>query len=226
MFTPINNHVQQALARLLTQYQNSPNFQGLMRAMIGPVQDIENTLTDMNLLRYLPAAQGAQLDILGLLVGLPRPAGANDTLYLQLIYGQIKENNSEGQPEQAIQVFELLTQVSQVILYESRLAGILIESIWIPPSQAEVDRIIGILQNTIPAGVRCDGIVSYDADTAFSYDGALEGSGYDDGSQTVGGKYAQLFEFVGGGFAYDGDDNSGLGYGTLLDPLVGGTYLT
>jgi len=89
-----------------------------------------------------------------------------------------------------------------------------------------VDALILVLQNTAPAGVRCDGIVHYEGDLAFTYNGDEAGAGYDDGSQAVGGKYAQLFEYEGPGFAYAGDDLTGQGYGTLFDPLAGGCYLT
>ncbi|SRR5579875_1859615 len=226
MFTPITNHVQQGLARLLTQYQNSPNFQGLITALISPIQTIENALVDMNTLRYLPNAFGQQLDNIGVIVGLPRPPGTPDNIYIQLLLGQIKENISQGQPEQVIQVFELFTQTGFLIFYEGQNCEFLVESAWIPPDQATVDRVIGILQNTAPAGVRCDGIVSFDSQMAFAYDGNLPGAGYDDGTQLVGGKYAQLFEYEGPGFAYDGDDYSGQGYSSLADPLAGGAYLT
>ena len=226
MFNPIPNHVTAALARLLTQYQNSPNFQGLMRSMIGPIQTIEDALTAMNTARYLPNAQGQQLDNLGEIIGLPRPAGASDAVYIQLLYGQIKENTSQGQPEQVIQVFQLFTQVPFVFYQEGHNAEFIIESVWIPPDQTQLDAMITTLQNTAPAGVRCDGIVSYDGDQAFAYAGDQAGLGYDDGSQTVGGEYAELHAFLGPGFAYDGDDASGLGYGTLFDPLAGGAYLT
>lgn len=226
MFSPIPNHVQQALARLMTQYQNSPNLQNMMAALINPLQDIEGVLTDMNDLRYLPLATGAQLDLIGVIVGISRPTGMSDANYLLLIYGQIKINTSQGQPEQMIQAFILFAGVSMVILAEFQNASFLFESVYVPPNQAAVDSLITTLNGAKPAGVRIDGIVSYDPDMAFAYDGPLSGFGYDDGSQTVGGKYAELYQFIGGGFAYDGDDPTGLGYGSLLDPLCGGAYLT
>ena len=63
------------------------------------------------------------------------------------------------------------------------------------------------INNALPAGVRFDGIVEFDPAIAFAYDGNLPGFGYDDGSQTVGGKYPTLWQFIGGGFAYDEDND-------------------
>lgn len=226
MFSPIPNNIQQALARLLTQYSNAPNLQGLLKAMLSQIQGIEQVLTDMNNLRYIPNAMGAQLDLIGALVGIKRPPGASDAVYLQLIQGQIAINTSDGQPENAIQVFLLFTQTSFVFFYEEANAGVLMEGVWVPPNQAAVDSLITTLQNTLPAGVRCDGIVQCDETIPFAYDGIFPGAGYDDGSQIVGGKYAKLWEYKGPGFAYAGADRTGQGYGTLFDPLAGGSYLT
>lgn len=225
MFNPIENHVDQALARLLEQYKNSPNLQGLITAIVGPIQTIEDELVDMNTLRYLPAATGAQLDVIGIIVGIKRVAGQSDASYLASIYGQIAVNISEGEPEQVITAFNVLTGSNFTIIAEF-LCSVILESAWVPSSQAQVDQIITTLQQATPAGVRVDGIVSFDPTEAFAYDGVLSGLGYDDGSQTVGGKYPTLYQFIGGGFAYDGDDIDGLGYGSLQDPLVGGAYLT
>lgn len=225
MFTQITTHLQDAIARLITQYQNAPNLQGLLTAFVGPIQDIENALVDMNTLRYLGLAAGQQLDNIGKIVGLARPAGASDATYQNLILGQIKINTSQGQPEQVIQLFLLLTLANLVILTEG-VGSIILETDYQIPDQASADQLITILQQCTPAGVRIDGIVSFDPANAFAYDGLLPGSGYDDGTQTVGGLYPTLWQFIGGGFAYDGDDPTGLGYGSLKDPLVGGVYLT
>lgn len=225
MFTPIPNHVQQALSRLLQQYSKAVNIQGVLTAIISPLQLIESTLTDMNNLRYLSGAFGAQLDVIGVIVGIAREVGQSDADYLNAILGQISLNFSDGQPEEAIGAFNFLTGSTFTILVEF-VAAIMLESAWVPPNQATIDRVISNLTLGTPAGVRVDGIVSFDPTNAFTYDGNLPGGGYDDGSQTIGGKYATLYQFIGGGFAYDGDDISGLGYGSLQDALVGGAYLT
>lgn len=224
-FTPIPNHVQAALNRLISQYKGKPVISGLLSAIVAPVQDIENALTDMNNLRYLPQATGAQLDVIGVIVGLPRPKGMSDASYLLELYGQIKINTSEGQPEQMIQAFLLFTQQTQCILDEFRNASFIIESPYLPPDQASADQLILTLNQAKPAGVRIDGFLSYDLIEPFAYAGNLPGLGYDDGSGTVGGKYAEGWQYVGPGFAYDGDDPSGMGYGSSADPLSGGCYL-
>lgn len=224
MFTPINDHVAAALKRIITQYNESTNLKNVIRAIVGPVQDIETALAQLNTLRALDVATGVQLDLIGTIVGLERPPGDTDDEYRQKLQGQIKINVSQGQPEQAIQTYELFTGADLIILFEGSSGDVLIESEYLPVDQAEVDLLLGILDKVLPAGVRPAGIVAFDASEAFAYDGALPGFGYGTVSDAgVGGKYPVLFT-KNGYFEYAGNDSNGLGYGSVHDPLVGGWY--
>ena len=192
MFTPIPDHVQQALDRLAQQYANATNLQNLLTALINPIQVIENSLTDMNNLRYLPNAMGAQLDVIGIIVGLTRIVGQDDASYLNALYGQIVINISSGSPEDMIKAFEIFTPATMTILYEG-ICTLIFESPWIPPDQATVDTLLNNLQQAASAGIYVESIVSYDATLPFAYDGLLPGGGYDDGSGTIGGLYAEQY---------------------------------
>ncbi len=187
MFNPIPDHVAAALKRLINQYRGATNLQGVLTAIIEPLNGIETVLGDMNTLRYLPDAFGAQLDLIGRIVGLPRPPGMGDAQYLLELYGQIKINTSQGQPEQAIQVFQLFTGAGQVRLFEFFPARVQIQSAYVPPDQNTVDTIIKAVDDSLPAGVATEGFVTYDATSPFTYSGVLSPSG----GYTVG-KYASL----------------------------------
>lgn len=222
MFVQDNQKIQEALARLISQYQGSPKLKSLIAAFVQPLQDAEAALTVMNNARYLPNAQGAQLDLIGAIVGIPRPPGASDAVYLNDIYGQIKINTSQGQPEQVIQTFQLFTGATLVILTECFPAEILISSDYVPTSQADVDQLLKILGEVAPAGVRPDGIIAFDSTEAFAFDGTLPGLGF--GSvydPTAGGKLPLLF-LRNTYFEFAGDDVHGAGLGSVQDPLVGG----
>lgn len=225
MFNPIPNHVQQALARLVTQYKNSTNLQNLLSALIGPIQGIESALTDMNSLRYMAEAQGVQLDVIGIIVGLTRSGGQSDSSYRLALQGQIKINISQGQPEQIIQAYKLFTGSPFVILDEYHNASFILESDFTPSSQAEADQLILTIKQAAPVGVRIDELICFDPTEAFAYAGSMPGKGYDDGTGLVGGKYPAAFQYIGPGFAYAGNDPTGMGYGSDRDPLAGGAYL-
>lgn len=226
MFTPIPNHVQQALARLITEYANSPNLKGVISGIVAPIQDIEDALSGMNTLRYLPDAVGVQLDVIGVIVGLPRVPGTPDSVYLLQLYGQIKINTSEGQPEQAIQAFALFTGVQQVRLFETYPAQVIFDSTYNPPTRAAKNSLFQTLLEVLPAGVRPSEIVVMDPVTPFSYAGNVSPrGGYGTVSDdTVGGKYGFLLRQNNGPFGYGVSNPAILGYGTRLDPLVGGEY--
>jgi hypothetical protein len=226
MFTPIPNHVQAALARLITQYQQSPNIQGLIASIVTPIQDIENALTDMNNLRYLPDATGAQLDVIGVIVGLPRAPGTSDAQYLLQLYGQIKINTSQGQPEQAIQTFMLFTGVSQVRLFETPPGQVIFNSTYNPPNAQAVSSLFQTLLDVLPAGVRPSEIVVMDPVSPFSYAGNVAPrGGYGTVSDSsVGGKYGFLIRQNNGPFGYGVSNAAIQGYGTRRDSLVGGEY--
>jgi hypothetical protein len=225
-FNPINNHVEQALARLITQFRDSGNIRALITAFVTPIQELEDATATLNTDRLLATALGIQLDLIGTIVGLARTAGDSDDTYRMKLYAQIKVNTSEGQPEQVIQTYQLFTNALLVLLFEDYPGEIMIESDYFPPDQATVDLLIKILQEVLPAGVRASGIVAFDPTEAFAYDGPLPGLGYGTvGDPTAGGKYPHLFT-RGGFFEYAGNDPTGEGYGSVNDPLVGGRYET
>lgn len=193
MFNPIIDHVQKALARLLTQYQGATRLQSLLTAMIDPIQEIEDVLQSMNIDRYLAAAVGVQLDNIGDIVGLPRPTGMGDEQYRLHLYGQIKVNTSEGQPEQLIQIYQLLTQAVIVLLFEEFPAEFIIASDYTPPDQATTDDLIDIVKSAAPAGVRNGGIIAFSLNHRFAYAGRLVSQGYGTVSDPLqGGGYGGL----------------------------------
>lgn len=219
MITPIPDHVQAALDRLITQYKGATNLQGIITAIVKPLNDLEAGIQEMDTLRYLPDAVGAQLDLIGRIVGIEREPGQSDGDYLLRIYAQIKINTSEGQPEQAIQVFQLFTGAAQVRLFEMFPARVQIQSAYSPPDQATADVIINAVDRTLPAGVATEGFVSYDPSVPFGYQGILmPNAGYGTG------KYATLHKHR-FRFGYGGGTNDKLrGYGAPNDQIVGGSY--
>lgn len=225
MFNNIPNHIDQALARLLTQYSNSPNLQNLLTGIITPIQAIEDELGLMNTLRYLPLATGAQLDIIGAIVGIARAPGQSDASYLISIYGQIKINTSEGLPEQMIQAYQLFTGAMLVLLYEGGFAGMELESSIYFSSQAQVNMVISRLLEAAPAGVRVDELVSFDPVAPFSMDGTLSpGAGFGDLFDAGAGGGFATGSFFTEYFGMDGDDPTIAGFGDNRDPLVGGVF--
>lgn len=92
-------HVADAQAQLLVQYKQSPNMLGLIAAIAGRAQILENALYAVMTLRSLATASGQQLDNLGKIVGLARASvlGGNvDAVYAAWMRAQILVNASAG----------------------------------------------------------------------------------------------------------------------------------
>lgn len=222
MFTPISDHQTEAKARLITQYRESGQLRGLVGAIVKPIQAIEDALVQLNTQRQLDTATGVNLDRLGDILGFPRPPGDSDALYRQKLLARVKINTSQGEPERVIETFKLFTGATQVQLYEGSPAEIHIASEYVPPDQATVDLLLGIIEEILPAGVRCGSIVVFDPTETFAFEGDLPGLGFDDDATPgSGGKFAAVWT-RNGYFEFEGDDPKGEGYGSNDDPLVGG----
>lgn len=223
--TPIPNHVEAAINRLLFQYKGKPRIEAVLRSIVQPIQDLEDIFNDMEIKRALATAAGVQLDNIGKIVGLARFPGDDDETYRRKLYARIKINTSNGQPEQAIQTFQLFTNAVLVLLSEEFPGEVLIGSDAQFADQEAVDTLLAIMEMVLPAGVRMNGFVSFDPDEAFAFAGALPGMGWgDSGDPSVGGKMAGIHR-RGGEFAFAGATSSYEGFGSTDDPLVGGRWV-
>lgn len=63
---------QNALDNSISQYQESPAFRALLVALLSQYDELKLAITDVQQLRSLPTATGAQLDSIGNLVGVSR----------------------------------------------------------------------------------------------------------------------------------------------------------
>lgn len=97
------DHVTKGLALLLQQWRLSPLLRGILATYLRQFQTLENVTWDVINSRMLATAIGAQLDMLGDLVGEPRK-GRNDTDYRAAVRLRIRVNRSNGLAEDIIDV--------------------------------------------------------------------------------------------------------------------------
>lgn len=83
------------------------NIEKLLSILIAPAQDIENTLQALKLERFVNTAVGAQLDVIGRIVGQDRE-GLADADYRRYIRARVATNNSEGRFEDLILIATLV----------------------------------------------------------------------------------------------------------------------
>ena len=95
LVSKIDTHVADGLTRLLHQYQDTPRVQALVATLVAEAQSLEDALFALDAGRQWANAEGAQLDGLGEIVGMPRN-GAGDDAYRGLIAAAVARNNSDG----------------------------------------------------------------------------------------------------------------------------------
>lgn len=120
----ILNHYERANALLASQFrdtlpdQEKNNFQKLLKAIIISLQEVDDQNQLLISERFLQTAQGVNLDGIGELVGLARTPGQSDESYREDIQFQIFINQSNGTPEDVIQILKYLTDAQKIWYYE------------------------------------------------------------------------------------------------------------
>src|SRR5690349_3946784 len=83
------------------------NTEKLLAILATPFQSLENTLQDLLTKRSIDTAEGAQLDVIGKLVGQPRN-GLDDDTYRRYCRARIATNRSNGTNENLITITDLI----------------------------------------------------------------------------------------------------------------------
>lgn len=113
----LRNQVEIGIGRILSQFQEKPYLVGLFRSFLENIQIVEETWFELLNERGIYVAVGQQLDVLGLLAGESRN-GRTDEPYRQAILRKIVVNASDGTAPKVLEILELLTQSTEVSLFE------------------------------------------------------------------------------------------------------------
>lgn len=194
----VTTHVADAAARALAQYQGRPNFQALLAAFTQSVQNIEDTLYGIEAGTALDNAEGAQLDLIGALVG-PNRNGLGDDQYRALLRGAIAQNNGDATTESLLTVLRGLFQTSALLLKQPASAPQ-------PTGAAGATVSLELGDPAVPAELV--------ATLQAAFAGAL-GAG-------VALAYSAQFQAQAGAFAMAGDQPWVRGFGSVDDATAGG----
>lgn len=184
----ITDHALRAVSRLAQQYQKV-SIPALVTALAGSVQDLENALYDLLLLRWVTTATGTQLDQLGRVLGQSRDAFPDDASYSLLLQARILLNRSSGTPEELYSIFKTVLPTSTFQYQEEYTAAFAFRMFAITAAQATQLR--SLLDKARPGGVRAMFEWSLtDQNNTFAFDGGT-GLGFGDtGNPATGGQFA------------------------------------
>lgn len=220
----ITNHQSLAFARFLEQWKKKPNMESAIRAIVGGYPEMETLFFDLIEKRFdISLAEGEQLDVLGVIVGQER-LGFDDAFYRILLQVRIGINVSEGDPERIISIAKLLTGASFIHYMNLDDGEVAIGT------DGTIDLVtknfmLTNLAKVLMAGVRLDYVATYEKDEAFAVTGpnanaAAKGFGTI-ADVNAGGKLATI-NIVTTKFSFGGSTVGDNGFGTIVDPLVGG----
>ncbi len=186
----ITTHAADAVARLLEQFRTGTTMPALVRAFANQAQAAEDALWGVLVLRRLSNATGAQLDVLGRVLGQPRE-GRADANYVLWLRARMLLNLGSGRPEDLLAIFSAVVQGSTGLQLEEQFPASIVLRIGsastVDPAQAAA-----ILQLAKAGGVKAvlESATSIDT-TSFAMD--PNGAGFDDGTGTVGGTFAEAY---------------------------------
>ena len=105
--TQETQHVAQAKGLLIEHLRGGANNEAFVEAFVDQVQDLEDVHFGLLVDRAIATAVGAQLDILGAIIGRER-LGAEDDEYRLYVTAQIRVNVGSGTPEDILDILDLL----------------------------------------------------------------------------------------------------------------------
>jgi hypothetical protein len=203
MYDIIVDHADQAAARLTSGYSSKPSVVSLVRVLADQIQLLENAAAHVNAdrLLYGGRAEGAQLDVLGKIIGLPR-GGLDDATYYVLLYGTIAKNNSDATLAAILNVVALVYQASAVFLSDPNTPGADANAapaqVQIAVGDAQTDpglypKLLGILRDSIGAAIAVASVAGFSTEGVLACAGPQAWvRGFSDIDGNLGGPAATL----------------------------------
>jgi hypothetical protein len=173
----IPDHVERGLANVLSQFRLATKLRAIIAAILEEVQIAEDTLADLAVGLTVDGAQGAQLDLMGALLGERRDA-LSDLWYRRFLYARAAIRVCQGTPDEVSQIAATLTG-APVAYSPAYPAGF---RLFIAP-QPTMDAVLlaRLKARKVEASPSGDGfdLTFVDSPTPFTVD--EDGFGFDDG---------------------------------------------
>lgn len=114
---PQIDHQEEGVDLLLSQFNNSPNLQNLLRSWLVPLNELEQDLQDWACVNGITTAYGDFLDKIGSWMGVDRGI-LLDEQYRQVILAETQLEGADGTTEKLLQGLRVLCQTNFATFYE------------------------------------------------------------------------------------------------------------
>jgi len=165
------------IERLIHQWQDKPIVVGLLTSYLESVQQIEDTYDQLLNERGIETAIGAQLNVIGLIVGEDRKSRLDES-YRSAIKLRISINNSDGTEPVVSSLFKQLSGAEEVVFEDVFPAGVRITLTG--PLTAIDDDIISELKNILAATITAELSFVVFVNPPFVFDDDDSGEGFSD----------------------------------------------
>lgn len=194
----ITSHVATAKSRLLEQFKGKDKIEALLEALVEQCHgcsttSLEDVFEDLQGLVSIDDSSGAQLDLIGDILGVLR-GEKTDAVYRVHLKAQIRLLRCEGTPEDLYDIAGLILGAdAELRIVEQYPAALEFFVDTAFPGTVDVTEFTGIMESATPAGVRF--VLRYHTtSTPFVFDGG-DGLGFGDaGDPGVGGDLASAAE--------------------------------
>jgi len=115
--TYISDFEDDGVGKISSQFRGKVRIEETVKAILAPIQANEDSLSALFIYRWVDTAIGAQLDLLGVIVG-ERRGGREDEAYRLGIRAKIAINTAKGTGNEVNTIFSLLTGATYVKVYE------------------------------------------------------------------------------------------------------------
>jgi hypothetical protein len=177
-------HVADGVLKFAAPFWGKPRWAALFAAIGRQVQDVEDAINNMITARFLANATGAQLRVLGGLVGQVDP-GLGEEVFRSLIRVRIRINRSKGGRNDVIAVLQLLgiplAQRTIANVYPAKIRVDFTGALPLP-----IGILTSLLNDTCSAGVGCV-VVHAPSGTPFAFSNATATPGKMFANQATGG---------------------------------------
>lgn len=154
----IADHFGEALKRFASPFRDKPSMASILSAFSTRAQDLETALFELLEERWIDSAVGAQLDILGRLVGVDRES-LDDTAFRSAILVRIAINRSSGTAPDVFGILET-TDPTNVFRYLRSAtttgrpyADFVVEAIYPATVPATNETLVAVVREAKAAGV-------------------------------------------------------------------------
>ncbi len=161
------------------------NFRKLLTVLCSPAQDVENTYQQLLTERSLDVATGAQLDIIGVIVGQTR-GGFGDEDFRRLCRARVATNRSSGTVPQMIKIVDLflVDDTAYIHFINQGDATQLLRIEDIAVTDALADLLMTFIHDAQACGVRTI-VESTPAAPGTTFEWDLAGRGWDSGAPFI-----------------------------------------